>query len=279
MMAYHPILTTVLLAAMVCLSACVEKTTVRRHLEFGSRMKEAGDIALLPANALVHSHNVSYQTTRQYDYEYYVQARLNEFFSEALQEKNYRTTIISAAELEKHALYSTYETLLEKFKRKASSGTATSNIALENAYQYDKIIDPEAAHIASTLGHNTIGVIFMVEDVKTGGAVARDLALQLALSAIAGGRQSTIGMNEHAILYAAILDGNDGSILWMNRKISSEDLFTAGFKRAARAETDVTDKKLTTLIELLLKKLPSYDELDDAQLNSYHLQAEADASQ
>jgi len=182
---------------LLSVTACTNTTTVRHSVDYGKSMQKP--MKSLPASAEVHTVDVGYNKQRMHDYESFVEREISLELTKSLRDKGYNTTFTSKRDLHNKRALADYDRLRTRMHDKFDSLYKPLAKDVKEAYSITDKVKLEA-NWSAKFDNNLVVISKYSEEVKTGGAQARDFLID----AFVGSHHSDIA--EASTLYVGIIE-------------------------------------------------------------------------
>lgn len=239
-----------ILVALLLTSACVTKTTVRHSANYSAALTKSPNLTLLPAEVIVNTVNVGNQKERMYDYEYHLEGVFTREMTAVLEAKGYHVERLQKADLHKQKLLPIMLDLRSQYGGVRSSLYTPYYMDEKIAFSVHKKVGDKAVE----LGEKTNSSVFVFVDyagtVKTNGARARDLALDLLV-----GTSNSANVDASSLIIG-IVDASTGDVLWANSVKDTQGIYDSVLDNM-RSQDVVESKRIHQLITNALKSLPA----------------------
>lgn len=238
------------LVGLLLLCACTNNTTVRQSPNFNKSDLLQSNIAILPAEAMVHTVEFSGKGERMNDYEEHIEDVINERARDLLLSKGYRITLLTEKDVYDQKISPQILELRERYKPELKKLYTPITLPVYKAYNIDSQLGPDAVKFKGFDDKRYILLFDYAHSSKTNGARAAGFMLDV----LVGSNMSSEA--EKSVITAGIIDQKNGEILWTNNYISVGGIFSSSFsKSVAEAEK----KEITQLLENVLRPLLTED--------------------
>lgn len=240
-----------LIVIAVMLSACSQKTTVRRHHDFHPYLSGAKNISVLPATVVAVNVESSGKTKRNYNYESMVEDVIIDVLRPKLMQKGYRVKFITRREIHEKKVSGKVLSFREQYNDKIAELYKEQEWSPDKAHDIKTFMAP-AKELAEELETDLIILIEYNLRVKTRGACAKDVTIAIVSNALFGVGPE-VDPNELLALRVAIINPNNGHLVWSNFGKEGYGAFSGMFSKDSKS---LEKNRLNENFDTLLKELP-----------------------
>lgn len=242
------------LLAMFSLAACAEHTDIRHSADYASILDRASGVTAVPATARVVTSDVSGNEERMYDYEYTVEDQITQIMVPVLRERGYRVKELRKAEIKEKKLYELVDQVNKSFANAYPKAYAPGTSDVKKAFALQLDLGDSAITLAEKSGEEIVVLSKYNEVVKTNGARAKDMAMDILFGTHAG------AVAESAVLTVAIVDLKHSKVLWIKNGYVARSVLGSAISGASD-QNEILEKNIKNLVAQALKDLPNKSDL------------------
>lgn len=245
------------LIPVIVTAACAPMSAERRHANYARLLEEKPAVTVLPPKAEANLVYAGGKAERQYNYEYFVEAEIQTALREILREKGYHIEILRRKDLKKDKLYKDTGRLRSRYDTRLKALYARGPLQKEEiAFNIDEDVSPRHEAVREKTDADLVLVFDYNEIIKTGGAKALAIGIDIAMIALTGNSSRMAESGGDAVTASAgIIDAHSGDILWTHTAGGVESAYGGMFN--TKEDKEIAREKIRTLAQRLLEPLPS----------------------
>lgn len=233
---------------LLLVSACIPMTSVRHSQDYHTHLSDS--LAVLPVEASISMVDIGNKAERMYDYESHLEMMLSQAIIAEFQQKGYRATLFRKQDIYDKGISSSVLDLRQHFKNIGSELIHPLMIPEAKAFSTTINFGDKASTLGKEMNSKAIVIAEYSGAIKTNGARARDLALDLLL-----GSQMTTNVDGSRLLIS-IIDTSTGQLLWSNVYMDSKSLYGSAIDNFASPDS-VDSKRIKAMVNAILSPLPA----------------------
>ncbi len=242
------------LLVLLTLAACAKHTDIRHSADYASVLNRASTVTALPATARVVTSDVSGNEERMYDYEYTVEDKVTQILAGVLRERGYRVKILHKTEIKEKKIYELVDQVNKSYADAHPKAYAPGTSDVKKAFAMDLGLGGAAMTLAEQSGEEIAVLSKYNEVVKTNGARAKDMAMDILFGTSAG------AVAESAVLTVSIVDLKRSKVLWIRNGFVAKSVIGSAISGASD-QNEVLEKNIKSLVTQALKDLPNKSDL------------------
>lgn len=203
--------------ALLFASGCAPQMTAERtHPEFASNKVDIERVAIVPPIVEFNKVEFSGEGVRDQEQEKTFESMLIRGAETALVERGYTPVVVEREQIaeELAAFNVDLGKLREQYNQARERLYQTPMVTLEESLTFQESVGEAAAIVASYADADAVLLMRYAGFEKTGGAVAKDVAVGVLVGLLTG--YVPVANTEGETLEAAVLDGQTGNVLWVN---------------------------------------------------------------
>ncbi len=215
-MRHTRVLMILLCMLILMVSSCAPRW---KHPNFETRQPEIRKIAVLPIDVEVYRLTFTGEHEEMVNEEKMVRINTIEEFEHALRDKGYTITQLDTSP---EALSSNPMLRDAYHKVKGEFESAMHGIAKGHSKDFKYNVGPEINILADAADADALLVVTVEAFKKSGGQIGKDLAKTLLIAVATLGSAIIIYHPNGALIRIAVIDGDNGDILWFNRNVNNQ---------------------------------------------------------
>lgn len=238
---------------LLSLTSCKSYTSVRHAPDYKTALAKQPSIVVLPPEVNVYTESFMGQKDRMYDFEYYLEPRIQEAIYNKLKEKGYRAIKLTKRDLKESNLYQDVHALRNKYVDTTKKLYVVQAMQEEHAFNIENSVGDAARTLMEKTGQKVFVLSDYEEVVEGNGARLRDFAIDV----LVGSRASSVA--ENSTLTLGFVDAQTGKVLWTNQNLLQTSTFD--FDALYKSDEELAQGKIDSLTKYSLGALPDKSEL------------------
>jgi len=200
------------------ISACAPRW---KHPNFEARQSEIRRIAVLPIDIEVYRLTFTGEHEELVSEEKMVRLNTIEAFDRALRDKGYTVTQLDTSP----ETLDTNPMLRDAYhKVKGELEAAMRQIAKGHNKDFKYNVGPEINILADAAETDALLMVTVDAFKKSGGQISKDVAKTVLIAVATLGNAIIIYSPSGALIQIAVIDGDNGDILWFNRNVNNQSI-------------------------------------------------------
>lgn len=244
-----------LFAVLLLVSSCAKTTSVRLNPLCSKVLHEKKDVLIIPPEVSVKMTGIGSNGNPMYGYQDHIENVLVKKLKKSIKKLGFKVSVLSRKNIHDRKLFDRVAALREAY-----------NVAQKELYQKEledeKIalaIDTNLGKPAIDLGKETNSSILFLTDYAKSVKTNQSRALELGVGLLFGRFQDSPA--DSSIIITGIIDGENGNILWTNRRnyirgslLSAIDNISSQEKIENKEIDDLITDALTSLYDIKTSK-------------------------